>query len=137
MQFLSSEWCTAWTHALEALEVPPEAVANSQRLTEGLFTVDQVVTMQDGAPSRIRMTYDQGLFSMAQLAEGSGPEATVTVRTDYETSAAIAQGRLDPAAALTQGSIKVSGDLSVLIAAHEALRSAADLLSELYAATSF
>ena len=137
MLFLSPEWCAAWTSALEGWEVSPEVDERARGLLESLFTVDQVVTMGDGLDAVVRMTCDHGVFSMARVELAPVPLATVTVRTDYETSAAIAQGVLDPAAALSQGSFKVSGDLSALIAAHEALKAAVDRLSEFHASTSF
>ncbi|MEI6453677.1 MAG: SCP2 sterol-binding domain-containing protein [Actinomycetes bacterium] len=137
MRFLSSEWCAAWTSALEGLEVSPGADERARGLLESLFTVDQVVTMGDGLDTVVRMTCDHGVFSMARVDLAPVSVATVTVKTDYETSAAIAQGALDPAAALSQGSFKVSGDLSALIAAQKALRAAADRLSEFHASTSF
>ena len=63
--------------------------------------------------------------------------ADVEIVQDYETAAAISQGRLSPAAAFASGRLKVVGSISLLVEHQEALTGDRGLLAELAATTTY
>ena len=109
MELLSAEWCAAWTVAATGLEppsVPP-------------FSVDEVLEGRQ-EQRKVRLTYDGTAFALAPLSADDGaPNATLTL--SEETAQGLASGALSPAEALSRGLVRVSGDLTALIASQEAL----------------
>ena len=68
----------------------------------------------------------------------TGPcRPTSPSRSSYADAADLSRGTLSPAEALAAGRVRVRGDLSVLVAAQQALAAAADLLGPLQAATTY
>ncbi len=113
MELLSAEWCAAWTVAATGLEppsVPP-------------FIVDEVLEGPSGH-RRVRLSFDGTAFTLAPLSDTElAPNATIAV--SEETAVGLASGALSPAEALSRGLVRVSGDLSALIASQEALAAVA------------
>jgi hypothetical protein len=64
------------------------------------------------------------------LVDGGAPgtEATATIALGYADALALALGRLDPADALSQGRVRVRGDLAALVAGQQVLAVAASRL---------
>jgi putative sterol carrier protein len=67
-----------------------------------------------------------------------GPGAAdVEVSSDYETAAAISQGRLSPAEAFAAGRLRVSGSVTALVAAQSAFAQLGPRLASVSGATTY
>lgn len=105
VRFLSREWLDHMTAAAAAAS-PPVTVSIHQRVTGGPEgDVEYTVRVVDG-----RVTFEPG----------PGP-ADVELVSDYETAAAISQGRLSAGAAFAAGRLRARGSVSSLVAHREAL----------------
>lgn len=82
------------------------------------------------AATVLRVEQGRASLEVHRGVEGHDPgdEATVVISIAYPDAVAVGQGRLDPAAALAQGRIRVRGDLSVLVVAQELMATAAQRL---------
>lgn len=124
VRFLSPEWLAAAADAVRA--AAPGG-------TDGL-TLQQVVT---GGPDgdvayRVRIGRDT-----VELLPGRGDEADVVFIEDWDTAAAIGEGRLSPQAAFVDGRVRVSGNVALVMAAQESLATVESALAGVRAATTY
>ena len=124
MRFLSPEWLTAAAGALRAV---------APRETGAHLVVQQIVTNgPDGEVAYlVRISTDA-----VELVPGRG-DADVVFTEDWDTAAAIGEGRLSPQAALMEGRIRTSGNVSVVMAAQDTLASVESALAGVRAATTY
>jgi putative sterol carrier protein len=113
-RFLSDEWF-AEVELLATGSVPGGG---------GVLVVEQMVT---GTPDGdVRYQVVTGPEGTAVRRRG-GARPHVVMTTDYPTASAIAQGRLSAAAAVSDGRVRVSGNLRGMAGAAEVM-AAADLV---------
>jgi hypothetical protein len=127
----------AFDAALGALDLTDAVAAageGSLAAADGVFTVAQLVQRVPadlglGAEVRVVLSVAEGRAHLA-LADGGAPgtEASATIALGYADALALALGRLDPADALSQGRVRVRGDLAALVAGQEVLAVAASRL---------
>ena len=124
VRFLSPEWLAAAADAVRA--ATPGG-------TDGL-TLQQVVT---GGPDgevayRVRIGRDT-----VELLPGRGDDADVVFTEDWDTAAAIGEGRLSPQAAFVDGRVRVSGNVALVMAAQQSLATVESALAGVRAATTY
>ena len=136
-QYLSPEWVQAFDAALGALDLTDAVAAAGQGslvAADGVFSVAQLV---QGVPAdlglgpevRVVLSVAEGRAHLSLDDDGApGTEATATIALGYADALALALGRLDPADALSQGRVRVRGDLAALVAGQEVLAAAASRL---------
>lgn len=105
VKFLSEEWATAVTDALNSNE--------QFKQSAGTHTakIQNVVSTPDGETKYYFLLQD-GKADVS-LGEIDGPEATIT--QDYDTAAALMRNELSATAAYMSGRIRISGDLMRLM----------------------
>jgi hypothetical protein len=113
MRFLSPEWLDHMGSATSGA-VPDATVSIHQRVTGGPDgDVEYTLRLAGG-----RATFEPG----------AGP-ADVSLVSDYETAAAISQGRLSPARAFAAGRLHVGGSVTALVAHQDAFNQLGALLA--------
>jgi hypothetical protein len=135
-RYLSPAWVQAFNTALSGLdlhEAVAHAGAGSLTAAQGTFRVAQVVTdapedVADGAVRTV-LAVDDGRISLT-LDPDETVTANVTIVLTYADAMAIARGQLDPADALAAGSVRVRGELAVLVAGQAVLNAAATALGQ-------
>ena len=123
VRFLSGEWLERLAAATAPAAGPPDVqVSIHQRVTGGPDgDVEYTVRLSGG-----RVTVEPG----------PGP-ADVEIVEDYETAAAISQGRLSPAAAFAAGRLRLGGAVGALVEHQEALSAVGPLLAGLAGTTTY
>ena len=113
MRFLSPEWLDRMTRAT-APASPDTSFTLHQRVTGGPDgDVDYTLRLAGG-----KVTFEPGYGA-----------ADVELVADYETAAAISEGRLSPATAFAAGRLRVSGSVSALVDHQEAFAGLGALLA--------
>lgn len=121
VRFLSREWLERMASATSP--APPDvSVAIHQRITGGPDG-DVEYTLRVGGGT-------------VSVEPGPG-SADVEIVEDYETAAAISQGRLTPAAAFAAGRLHLHGAVGRLIEHHEALAAVGGGMAGLAEATTY
>ncbi|MGI8807101.1 MAG: SCP2 sterol-binding domain-containing protein [Acidimicrobiales bacterium] len=123
MRFLSAEW----------LEHMSAATATASPAID--FSVHQRVT--GGPDGDVEYTLRT---AAGQVRFEPGPAkapADVELRADYDTAAAISQGRISPASAFAAGRLRVSGEISTLVRHQEAFAEIGKLLAGMAATTTY
>lgn len=105
VKFLTDEWATAATQALNESEAFQKAAAGQTA------KIQNVVTTPDGEV-KFYLAVDGGKAEGA-IGETDNPDATIT--QDYDTAVALWKNELTATAAYMSGKIKVSGDLMKLM----------------------
>lgn len=105
MRFLSDEWVAAVAQAL----TDNEAVREAARGTHA--RVQQIVT-KDGEELSYWIEIDDGEVRMGTGAPDTSPN--VTLRSDYDTAAALAKGELSPMAAFMSGKVEISNMMAAM-----------------------
>lgn len=128
VRFLSPEWLAAAADALRA------AARDGAPRGDARLTLQQVVT---GGPDgevayRVRIGPD-----FVELVPGRGEEADVVFTGDWDTAAAIGEGRLSPQAAFLDGRVRASGNVALVMAAQETLAAVETALAGVRAATTY
>jgi hypothetical protein len=136
-RYLSPAWVQAFNAALSGLdlrEAVADAGAGSLTASQGTFAVAQVVTdapdgiadgdAASGGTVRTVLTVDDGSISLTLDPDETLP-SNVTIVLTYADAMAIARGEVDPADALAAGSVRVRGELAVLVAGQAVLNAAA------------
>jgi putative sterol carrier protein len=107
VKFLSEEWATAMTDALNSSEDFQKAASGQSA------KLQQVVTdAPDGGEARYYFELDGG---KAQVALGELADAEATISQNYETAVAITKSELNAQNAFMQGKLKISGNMMKLM----------------------
>lgn len=121
MRFLSRDWLERMAAATSATS-PTASLSVHQRVTGG----------PDGdVEYTLRLAHGTIRFE-----PGPGP-ADVELVSDYETAAAISQGRLRPATAFATGRLRVQGSVSCLVAHREVFAELGTVLAGMADATTY
>ena len=121
VRFLSAEWLARMASAT-ATASPGATLSVHQRVTGGpAGDVEYTVRLADGTVS---------------FEPGPGA-ADIELVSDYETAAAISQGRLSPASAFAAGRLRVGGSVSALVAHQDAFAQISNLLAGVAEATTY
>lgn len=105
VKFLSDEWATAFTDAMNSSEDFKQA-AGSQT-----SKVQNVVNSPEGE-KRFYLKLEGG---QVEVATGDLSDAEATITQDYDTAVALFKNELTGTAAYMSGKIKVQGDLMKLM----------------------
>ena len=123
MRFLSPEWLEHMRVATSTAS-PTVALSVHPRVTGGPDgDVEFTVRLADG-----QVRVEPGPAS---------PPADVELTADYDTAAAISQGRVSPASAFAAGRLRVSGAVSSLVSHQEAFAEVGMLLTPMAEATTY
>ena len=128
MRYLSPEWLAAAADAIAQ-------DAGLRRATSGItLTLEQTVT--DGPEGTLRwyIVLDHG---SARLVPGAAPQADLRFTTTWSAACAIARGELAAPTAFMQGSLRVGGDLRLLLGHQQKLAAIDDVLGGLRPITTF
>lgn len=107
VKFLSEEWATTMTEALNSSEEFKKAATGQQ------VKLQQVITdAPDSGEAKYYFTLDGGKAEVA-LGELSDAEATLT--QNYDTAVAILKEELNAQNAFMQGKLKISGNMMKLM----------------------
>ena len=120
VRFLSPEWLDS-LRAATAPAAPGTDLRIRQRVTGGPDGDVEYVLALAGGEVRV---------------EAAGP-ADVELMTDYDTAAAISQGRLSPASAFAAGRLRMGGAVGSLVAHQEAFADMGRLLAGVAAETTY
>jgi hypothetical protein len=136
--YLSPEWVAAFNAALADLDLSEAiAAAGTGSLTAslGTFSVAQVVTDAPatvgavGPTVRTVLEVDDGRITLTSDPDES-IASDVTIVLTYADAMAIARGQVDPADALAAGSVRVRGELAVLVAGQAVLNAVSAALGQ-------
>ena len=107
VKFLTEEWASAMTDALNSSDEFKQAAGSQQ------VKLQQVVTdAPDGGESKYYFTLDNG---QAQVGLGEISDAEATLSQDYATAQAIANQELNAQNAFMQGKLKIQGNMMKLM----------------------
>ena len=120
-KFLTSQWMSDLTEALNAHEGFTQAIASTD-----LVLQFEVTDAPDGTESVYHITVGEGAASVTPGASES-PDATIA--NDYETAAAISKGEMQTQMAFMTGKLKVSGNMAKLMMNQAMLGAFADAAS--------
>jgi len=121
VRFLSPEWLESMRTATAAASTAA-TLRIGQRVTGGPDgDVEYTLALADG-----HVSFEPGAAA-----------ADVELTTDYETAAAISQGRISPASAFAAGRLRMSGAVGSLVAHQEAFSDIGRLLAGVAADTTY
>ncbi len=107
VKFLSDEWATTMTEALNSSDEFKQAASGQQ------VKLQQVVTdTPDGGETKYYFQLDGG---KAQVGLGEVTDAEATITQNYETAVAIVKQELNAQNAFMQGKLKISGNMMKLM----------------------
>ena len=107
VKFLSDDWATTMTEALNSSDEFKQAASGQQ------VKLQQVVTdTPDGGESKYYFQIDDG---KAQIGLGEMSDAEATITQNYETAVAIVKQELNAQNAFMQGKLKISGNMMKLM----------------------
>ncbi len=126
----------AWVERLNAALVNLSATVGADDglvAREGTFTVLEEIRGGPDGDLHLLLRAVDGAVRL-ELAGGDDElpddeRADVTLVLDFDDAVRLADGTLTPAAALTEGRVKVRGDLGVLVAGQRILAAAQDVVS--------
>jgi len=146
-RFLSASWAEEFNTALEGVRLPGPDPEAGLAAADGTFTVVQEVRGAPDGDVRVTLRVADGALGLqvdslavdgadrAGRAGDAEPEVTIVI--SYDDAAAMSKGELAPAEALNAGRIRVRGDLSVLVAAQQALTAARAATQALVSSTTY
>ena len=106
VKFLSDEWASAMTEALNSSDDFKSAAGSQQ------VKLQQVVTDAPDGEAKYYFQLDNGT---ATVATGELPDAEATLTQNYETAVAITKQELNPQNAFMQGKLKITGNMMKLM----------------------
>ena len=106
VKFLSEEWATAMTDALNSSDEFQKAASGQSA------KLQQVVTDAPDGEAKYYFELDGG---KAQVAVGELADAEATITQNYETAVAITKSELNAQNAFMQGKLKISGNMMKLM----------------------
>jgi putative sterol carrier protein len=138
--YLSPAWVQAFNAALAGVDLRQAieaAGAGSLTAAQGTFGVAQVVTDAPAGVAgvaaagvvRTVLGVDDGRITLT-LDPDEKLASNVTIVLTYADARAIARGEVDPADALAAGSVRVRGELAVLVAGQAVLNAASAALGQ-------
>jgi putative sterol carrier protein len=139
-RFLSPEWAEAFDAALHGVTVPGPGEDAGLAAVGGAFTVVQEVRGTPDGDLTVVLRVESGSLHLSLQPGVGGTDAVrgdVAISLSYEDAASLSKGELVAADALTEGRIRVRGDLSVLVASQQMLASAQPYLESLTATTTY
>ena len=143
--FLSPEWVDEFNTALAGADLGAASTGGSLVADDGHFRVCQLVTGVPGhsVPLALTLAVDGPLVGLSIDAGPAGGEAAgaaaadVVLTISYDDAVALARGELNVVSALSEGRVRVRGDLSVLVAGQAILAAASGQLGPLRAETTY
>lgn len=123
LSFLGPEWLAALAAAAGNATLPPDLH----------LTLQQIVTDGDGEV-RYHLVAEGGRLS---VHDGQAADPDLTLRQSYELAAALSRGETNAQQALSAGSLKVSGNVELLVRHARALTAVADIYAELRSLTAY
>ncbi len=140
-RFLTPEWVAAFDAALARAELPALGEEAGLAAASGCFTVREEVRGGPDGDVVVTLRAEGGTlrasWSRPGEVAGDQPGPDVTVVLAYEDARDLVSGTLSPATALTEGRIRVRGDLSVLVASQALLAAAQPFVEPVAASTTF
>ncbi len=130
LEFLSDEWIQALADACDRT-----AGARAGR-EERLVVEPAVLDVPNRGEVRYRMLFDAKSCTVERVGLDA-PPADVRLETDYPTAVALARGELNAQAALTEGKLRISGDIARLAGRASALAQLADHFVAVRRATTY
>ncbi len=126
-RFLSPEW-------LDLLAVAASAAAGGPDGAGTPFAIRQVVTGGPDGDVEYVVRADGGRFSVHRAGE---IRADVDIIQDYDTAAAISQGRLSPAVAFAGGRLRLGGGVGQLVDHQQEFAALGELFARVRTATTY
>jgi putative sterol carrier protein len=144
---LSQEWVDAFNAALVGVAQPGSGEDAGLAVADGPVTVAEEIHGGPDGTVRLLLHIDQGTLRLErsdrrpgasdQPTDEAGRAPDVTMVLSYQDAAAMSAGDLSPAEALNAGRIRVRGDLTVLVAAHQMLVAARGHTGDLATSTTY
>ena len=138
-RFLTEAWAEALNAALDGASLPQPGPDAGLAAADGSFSVAQEVHGGPDGDVCLLLTAEAGTarLAVAPLDATPATPVDVTIVLAYEVAVALATGVLTPAEALTDGHVRVRGDLSVLVAGQALLVAARALTRVVDADTTY
>jgi putative sterol carrier protein len=139
-RFLSPEWAEAFDAAVHGVTVPSPGEEAGLAALGGTFTVVQEVRGAPDGDVTVVLKVENGALRLSLEPGTDGEDGTrgdVAISLSYEDAASLSKGELVAAVALTEGRIRVRGDLSVLVASQQMLAAAQPYVQSLTSATTY
>jgi len=134
-EFLSDEWIVALAESCRNAATRRDPAPDVDDVE--LLVVEPVVAEVPGRGEvRYRISFDKTSCT-AVAAAGDSPAADVRLETDYATAVVLARGETNAQAALADGRLRVTGDVSRLAAHASALARLDDLFASVRPATTY
>ncbi|MGO9872637.1 MAG: SCP2 sterol-binding domain-containing protein [Acidimicrobiia bacterium] len=130
LQFLSDEWIAALADACRGANVARGGGA------ERLVVEPAVHDVPDRGEVRYRVLFDETSCTVERPCLDA-PTADVRLETDYVTAVALARGETNAQAALADGRLRISGDVTRLAAHASVLSRLADLFVAVRTTTTY
>lgn len=124
LRFLSPQWIAALDRAGREARPPEDA----------RLVVQQVVETADGATVAYHVSVGDGAV---RVSPGRADRADVTVTQPYAVAAAINRGELNAQAAIVAGSLRLAGDLEILVRHARALAGLEDVFAAVRRTTEY
>ncbi len=128
VQYLSDEWMDEANAALAANPISIDPTDEERVLLQ------YDVTGGPGGKRRYAVVFADGAVT---LDPGTHKDASASFTLDYDVAVQIARGELSAQAAFMQGSLKLGGDVMVLVRQHALLDGLDDVLADLRSRTEY
>ena len=146
-RFLTQEWVDAFNEAMSDVVVADPGADAGHVAQTGRFVVAEEVRGAPEGEITLLLMVDEGkvrllLAAPTDRSEAGGTglpdrEPNVTIALSYQDAVAMAKGDVTPAQALNAGSVRVRGDLAVLVAGQQVLAEAKQCTAALTAQTTY
>ena len=134
MQYLGDEWITA---ADSALAEAWQQVADKGDEQTTIADSVKDAPGDDDQKKKVQRTVSFGPDGASVTAGNPDGDPDATMELDYETAVSIARGESSAQVAFMQGSLKLGGDVTLLIRGADHLGEVADALGSLRDSTEF
>jgi putative sterol carrier protein len=134
VRYLGDEWITAADSALA--EAWQQVADKGDEQTTIAYSVKDAPG-DDGKKKKVQWTVSFGPDGASVTAGNPEGDPDATMELDYETAVSIARGESSAQVAFMQGSLKLGGDVTLLIRGADHLGEVADALGSLRDSTEF
>jgi hypothetical protein len=134
-EFLSDEWIAALADSCRDAATRRDPAPDVDD-AEPLVVEPVVVEVPGRGEVRYRISFD-ATSCTSVAAAGDSPAPDVRIETDYATAVALARGETNAQAALADGRLRVTGNVSRLAAYASALARLDDLFASVRVATTY